>query len=131
MKVLKVAIIGCGLIGRKRAMALSNKFSLINCFDINNITSTKFAKYFSAQSFEKLDDIYFECKTNLSKAFFDKNANVYIWSIVEVIITEVSVKSNHDINKPALPLENLQKVHTWNNIEEPLSFLFAAMAKSS
>ena len=58
MKVLKVAIIGCGLIGRKRAIALSNKFTLISCFDINNVASTKFAKDFSAQSCEKLDDIF-------------------------------------------------------------------------
>ena len=58
MKVLNVAIIGCGLIGKKRAMALSNKFSLISCFDTNNVASTKFANDFSAQSFEKIDDIF-------------------------------------------------------------------------
>ena len=58
MKVLNVAIIGCGLIGKKRAMALSNKFSLISCFDINNVASTKFANDFSAHSCEKIDDIF-------------------------------------------------------------------------
>ena len=58
MKVLNVAIIGCGLIGKKRATALSNKFSLISCFDINHVASTKFANDFSAQSFEKIDDIF-------------------------------------------------------------------------
>ena len=58
MKVLKVAIIGCGLIGRKRAMALSNKFSLVSCFDVNNVASTKLAKDFSAHLCEKIDDIF-------------------------------------------------------------------------
>jgi len=58
MKVLNVGIIGCGLIGKKRAMALSNKFSLISCFDINNAASIKFANDFSARSCEKIDDIF-------------------------------------------------------------------------
>ena len=58
MKVLNTAIIGCGFIGKKRAMALSNKFRLISCFDTNNFASTKFANDFSAHSCEKLDDIF-------------------------------------------------------------------------
>lgn len=58
MKVLNTAIIGCGFIGKKRAMALSNKYKLVSCFDINKDKSSKFATEFSVILCEDVDDIF-------------------------------------------------------------------------
>ena len=58
MKVLKTAVIGCGFIGKKRAMALSNKYELVSCFDINKVKSSKFATEFSVILCDNVDDIF-------------------------------------------------------------------------
>src|SRR3989339_1670162 len=48
---MKVVIIGCGLIGRKRALALGSDDKLIACCDINKNLSEKFATEFSCQAY--------------------------------------------------------------------------------
>ena len=58
MKILKTAIIGCGFIGKKRAMALSNKYQLVSCFDISKEKTTKFASEFSVKLCDDVDDIF-------------------------------------------------------------------------
>ena len=58
MRVLKTAIIGCGLIGKKRALALSEKFVLTSCFDINKDRSFKFANELSMEFCENVNDIF-------------------------------------------------------------------------
>jgi predicted dehydrogenase len=49
---MNVAIIGCGLIGRKRALALSAQDRLTACCDTDKSAADKFASEFSCQSFD-------------------------------------------------------------------------------
>jgi predicted dehydrogenase len=44
---LKVGIIGCGLIGFKRAEAIKNSNSILNCFDVNIENAQRFAAKFN------------------------------------------------------------------------------------
>lgn len=48
---MKVGIIGCGLIGRKRALALEKDDTLIACCDVNEDVGRKFAEDFDCQYF--------------------------------------------------------------------------------
>ena len=48
-KPLKIGIIGCGLIGRKRANAISKNESLLYCSDINLEIGEKFSKDFNIE----------------------------------------------------------------------------------
>jgi len=57
-KVLKLAIIGCGLIGKKRALSLSKKFKLVSCYDKDIIKSTNFAQDFSITCITDVDQIF-------------------------------------------------------------------------
>ena len=54
---MNVAIIGCGLIGRKRALALENNDKLLACCDTNKDLSEKFASEFSCQSFSDYNEL--------------------------------------------------------------------------
>ncbi len=62
---MKVAIIGCGLIGRKRALALSSDDKLVACCDSNEEIGVNFAKQFSAIPFEDYKELLtkVECDT--------------------------------------------------------------------
>jgi len=55
--MLKVAIIGCGLIGRKRAEALKGLANLSLCHDINAGAAKQFASDFACAESETLDAI--------------------------------------------------------------------------
>ena len=48
---MHVAIIGCGLIGRKRALALSNDDKLIACCDSNSDSAKKFGEEFKCKAY--------------------------------------------------------------------------------
>ena len=48
---MKAAIIGCGLIGQKRATALSDSVELIGCFDAVDGVAESFAKNFNTKNF--------------------------------------------------------------------------------
>ena len=54
---MEIAIIGCGLIGRKRALALSKKDRLIACCDINKSVAEQFASEFSCEPFVRYQDL--------------------------------------------------------------------------
>jgi len=54
---MEIAIIGCGLIGRKRALALSKKDRLIACCDINKSVAKQFASEFSCKPFVRYQDL--------------------------------------------------------------------------
>jgi len=54
-KKYNVGIIGCGLIGHKRALSLGEKGKLIGCYDINPIKSENFSKEFEIKKFKNLD----------------------------------------------------------------------------
>ncbi|HLL92087.1 MAG TPA: Gfo/Idh/MocA family oxidoreductase [Solirubrobacteraceae bacterium] len=50
MSGLKVAVVGCGLIGAKRADALSAQDRLLGCYDVNERAMAAFAERFSCES---------------------------------------------------------------------------------
>lgn len=57
---LKFAFIGCGLIGNKRANAIS-KNSIIGCYDVNKKKSDLFSKKFSCKSYNDHNKLIKDC----------------------------------------------------------------------
>lgn len=53
----KVAIIGCGKIGWKRALGLGPHARLVACMDINEDAASKFSREFGARAFMDVDDL--------------------------------------------------------------------------
>jgi predicted dehydrogenase len=56
--VLNVAVIGCGLIGRKRASALKDLANLLVCHDINPDFAITFANDFGCKSAHSVEEIF-------------------------------------------------------------------------
>ena len=56
-KIFSVGIIGCGLIGGKRARALGSQGNLVACADIDFAKATKFAVLYGAKAFESWHDL--------------------------------------------------------------------------
>ena len=54
---MKAAIIGCGLIGKKRAAALPNSVELVGCFDTVDATAEIFATEFRTKAFNSLQGL--------------------------------------------------------------------------
>jgi predicted dehydrogenase len=54
---MKAAVIGCGLIGKKRALALPDYVELVGCFDEVVEVAESFATEFKTSSFESLDEL--------------------------------------------------------------------------
>lgn len=54
---MKAAVIGCGLIGRKRAMAFPDHVELVGCFDENSSASESFAKEFNTTNFVSIVEL--------------------------------------------------------------------------
>ena len=54
---MKAAIIGCGLIGQKRANALTDSLELVGCFDAVRPTAESFAKEFDTQFFTSVEEL--------------------------------------------------------------------------
>lgn len=54
---MKAAIIGCGLIGSKRATALPKDVSLVACFDLHPTVAIKFAAEFGCNPANSIDEI--------------------------------------------------------------------------
>jgi predicted dehydrogenase len=57
MSSLRVAIVGCGLIGNKRALALRSEDELVACHDLNPETSQAFAKRHGCRSCETVQEM--------------------------------------------------------------------------
>jgi predicted dehydrogenase len=55
--MIRAAIIGCGLIGQKRAYALPKNVELVGCYDQNRDTSNIFAKKHGTFSFESVSEL--------------------------------------------------------------------------
>ena len=55
--IFSVGIIGCGLIGTKRAKALGARGTLVACADIDFAKSLKLAEAFGARAFEQWHDL--------------------------------------------------------------------------
>ncbi len=54
---LGVGIIGCGLIGNKRALSLNKHSKLIGCYDVDDNKSTLLSKKYNIKKFTSLDEI--------------------------------------------------------------------------
>lgn len=54
---MKGAVIGCGLIGRKRAEAFPPDLTLVGGFDIDNSVATRFSKDFSTTQFTSVSEL--------------------------------------------------------------------------
>lgn len=54
----QVAIVGAGLIGKKRARALTSNQQLSGIFDLSVVAMEDFSKEFDSQMFESLDDMF-------------------------------------------------------------------------
>jgi predicted dehydrogenase len=54
---MRIAIIGCGLIGKKRALALEKDDTLIACCDINDEIAKDFAEEFKCNYFGNVSDL--------------------------------------------------------------------------
>ena len=54
---MKVAIIGCGLIGRKRAAAIPAEVQIVGCFDSVQTIAVDFAKDFNTASFSSVNEL--------------------------------------------------------------------------
>ena len=72
---MKTGIIGCGLIGRKRALALEKDDQLVACCDTNADLASKFASDYECKSY-----------TNASDLFSDTNCEVIIVAVVNKYI---------------------------------------------
>lgn len=80
---MKVGIVGCGLIGRKRALALENDDRLVACCDTQSEIAQEFATEFKCKNLENVSDL-------LANSDFDvlivAITNKYIQSITEVAL---------------------------------------------
>ena len=54
---MNFAIIGCGLIGKKRASALPSGSKIVGCYDIETKTADKFAQDFNTISYATVNDL--------------------------------------------------------------------------
>jgi len=62
---MKVGIIGCGLIGRKRALALENDDVLVACCDINSEIGEKFSNEFNCKYYSNYIDLISNSKCKI------------------------------------------------------------------
>ena len=85
---MNIAIIGCGLIGRKRALALNDQDVLVACCDSNEITAEKFSSEFSCTAY-----------TDHKKLLEESNCDAVIVSVVnkyaKEIITDALLAGKH------------------------------------
>ncbi len=89
-----VGIIGCGLIGEKRATALINNANLIACFDSNSEKSKRFAEKFRCEN-----------TNSISKIIENKNLDAVVIatrhdSLVEIALQLINSKKHVFIEKP-------------------------------
>jgi predicted dehydrogenase len=54
---VKAAVIGCGLIGRKRALAFTDSVELIGCFDEAALAAENFAIEFNIRKFDSISEL--------------------------------------------------------------------------
>ena len=62
---MNISIIGCGLIGRKRALALQDQDTLVSCCDDNKETLSNFATKFGCESYENYKDLIDKNNTDI------------------------------------------------------------------
>jgi len=85
---MKVSIIGCGLIGRKRAAALEKGDELVACCDVNSAIGKKFAEDFNCKYFNNHNDLNNSTKNDV---IIISVVNKFIKEIVADILTNQKI----------------------------------------
>ena len=79
---MNIGIIGCGLIGRKRALALSNDDKLIACCDVNSEVAKRFGTEFSCKYF-----------SDYKKLLNETDCNAVVVAVVNKYAKEIIIDS--------------------------------------
>lgn len=121
---MNVAIIGCGLIGRKRAIVLDREDTLVACCDTNFILAKEFAQEFSCKPFN-----------NHQELFKNTNCDIVIVAVVNKFLKEIVVyalqQHKHVIAEKPLGInlkeseeiiELLEKINSSKNIQLKTGF---------
>ncbi|ANS87432.1 hypothetical protein VSVS12_03732 [Vibrio scophthalmi] len=58
-----------------------------------------FINYLVGMSEDDIEDMLLDCKSNISKAFFDKNSYILFWSIIENITFEIHKKKTSNVDE--------------------------------
>jgi len=77
---MRVVIIGCGLIGRKRALALSDNDELVACCDVEPLIARRFGEEFNCQYF-----------TDYKKVIDEISCDIVIVAVINKYIEEIVV----------------------------------------
>ena len=79
---MKIGIIGCGLIGRKRALSLDKDDSLVACCDSNQATSQAFSNEFNCKVYPTASDL-----------LTDSECDIVVIAVVNKFIEGITVNS--------------------------------------
>lgn len=108
---MNVGIIGCGLIGRKRALALAGADKLIACCDVNAELAINFSREFNCDYF-----------TNYKKLLDDADCQIIVVAVVNKFAKEIIIaalkKGKHVIAEKPLGRnlrESKEIVDVWND----------------
>jgi predicted dehydrogenase len=94
-KKIKLLIIGCGLIGTKRALNLDpTKSRLVYCYDINLISSKKFSKEFKCESLSNYRNVDLR---NIDAVFISTTHN----NLAKIASFFIKKKKHVFVEKPA------------------------------
>ena len=66
---MKIGVIGCGLIGRKRAAALPSSATLVGCFDVLPDTAKNFSDEFRVPTFDSISEMTNSAGNSVSVSF--------------------------------------------------------------
>jgi predicted dehydrogenase len=102
---MKVSIIGCGLIGMKRAAALSEDTQLIGCYDIDQEKCKAFAEKFRISAYNSLDTLFLSEKLDFVIIATRHD------SLAEISIRSMNAGVNVFVEKPgAINYQELKSV---------------------
>ncbi len=110
----KIGIIGCGLIGWKRAKALKKK-EILGCFDIDDLKSDNFSKFFNCRKYTKINDIIDNKEITI---IFICTTHKYLHQIALEVLKKkkhILIEKPGAINLPSLTL--LKKKYKNKNIK--------------
>ena len=79
---MKIGIIGCGLIGRKRALALDKDDILVACCDSNPVTAQAFSDEFKCKTYSTASDL-----------LADSECDIVVIAVVNKFIEGIAVNS--------------------------------------
>jgi predicted dehydrogenase len=112
--MLNVSIIGCGVIGGKRAEALKEIANIVSCYDINHKVSINFAEKYSCTAVSELSEVF--SSKEIDAVFISTDHK----SLYEISIDALSNGKNVFIEKPgAISSKELMRI-SQKAVEEKL-----------